>query len=53
MTHDADDLPPAKKPEEPRTLGTTLGEVFGAGVWIAAILALAALLAWAAISWLS
>lgn len=51
--HDQDDLPPKKKPEEPRTLGTTLGEVFGSAVWIAVIFAIAAVLAWAAIRWMS
>ena len=53
MSQHPDDLPPPKKPEEERTLGITLGEVFGSAVWIAVILALAAVIAWAAISWMS
>lgn len=46
--------PPDKLVLRERTLGTTLGEaeVFGGAVWIAVILAIAGVIAWAVIRWL-
>ncbi len=51
--HDQDDLPPKKDKPHQATLSVMLGEVAGSAVWIAIIFAIAAVLAWLAIKWMS
>ena len=52
-THDQDDLPPKKEKPHSASLAVMVGEIMGSLVWIVPILALAAVLAWLMINWLS